>query len=422
MKRIEIDCNIVEKEVPTTNTPTNATMRENVASPVEIKVIKKTPGQKSPRKALLIGGLCLLVLAIGGAAAYYFFYIKPSQNRVLLSTRVGAKSPSLFQFQALNIPSATAPRDKENPINGELYTAKQMNSMKSRFPIAVMIENHFAARPQSCYNKADLVYETLAEGGITRTMAFFWGHKCDKIGPVRSARQYFIEWLMPFDPLYMHIGYAATTDPRTNAGGSLHTYNIKTLNKGGTFWRDHSRYAPHNAYTSTDLLYKMAPLYGYTGKPIEITPWKFKRDLPIDQRGKGPNVSMYFYDRLRNGGIYDISWKYDRTKNIYYRYNKTTPYLDASTGEKVYAHNLIIERVKMVPAYDNHAHVIITTTGQGNAIILRDGLVLEGTWKKTGKRARTMYYDKDGNEIEFNRGVTWIEAVPKDQGNVVIAK
>lgn len=364
--------------------------------------------------------ICGVIVGIGALISYSIVLYEGKAENFTIPNMVRAQASTNVYAADIPVSRPNPPRDTPNPINGELYTKAEFEKFSSRYPIAVMIENHIDARPQSGYNSADLVFETLAEGGITRTMAIFWGKSSSEIGPVRSARQYFLEWLIPFDPLYMHIGQAYSDNPRVDANGNIYKYKIKSLDVYGSFWRAQDRYSPHNAYTSTDLMYEKAEQYGYTGSPSTIPSWKFKADAPIDQRGTSTTATLMFFEQYSNNGIYDVTWKYDKDRNIYLRSNYSTEYTDATTGEQVYAKNVIIQRVAMTLTYDDKAHIIITTIGDGDAIILRDGRVIYGTWKKNSLDERTRYYDTDGEEIVFNRGITWVEAVPIDQGNVQI--
>ncbi len=376
-------------------------------------------------KIVFTAVVSIFILGIGGAISY-FIIIRPENGKDLYipTDRVPAQTAQASFDADISLPLPGAPRDHENPINGELFTAKEYAEMEKRYPIAVMVENHIDARQQSGYNSADIVYETLAEGGITRTMPIFWGHSVKEIGPVRSARQYFVEWLLPYDPLYMHIGYASTNDPRTNAGGTIYSYGVKTLNRSGTFWRVNTKYAPHNAYTSTELLYEKAQDYGYTGNPSKITSWKFKNDAKLEDRGESMTAAVTFFQRLNNGGMYDVTWKYDRNRNVYLRYeaNGTDPYTDANTGAVVYAKNVILQRVNATSAYDSGSRMIIDVTSSGDGKLLRDGNVINITWKKQAFESRTQYFDSSGKEIEFNRGTIWVVGVPINQGNVIIGQ
>ncbi|MBN2100823.1 DUF3048 domain-containing protein [Candidatus Dojkabacteria bacterium] len=384
------------------------------------KLLKKYQNLPPKKKILVTGLICSIILIIGGISAYFIIFSKEPIKDFTIPERISAKKSTSQYFSNIIPPFPEPPRDKENPINGELYTSKQYSAMEDRYPIAVMIENHVDARPQSGYNSADIVYEALAEGGITRTMAIFWGKECEEIGPIRSARQYFIEWLMPYDPLYMYIGYATSSDPRVNAGQSIYEYGIKGMDVYGTFWRDTTRYSPHNAYSSTELLYQRAKDIGYTGKPGEIKPLKFKMDAAPDKRGSFEKVTITFFERLYNGGLYDVTWVYDSQRNVYLRYNGDDKYIDQNSEQQVFAKNVIIQRMDTISTFDSKAHIIITTIDEGDAIILRDGQTINATWKKKDLESRTRYYDSDGKEIELNRGIIWIESVPIEQGSVTI--
>lgn len=378
----------------------------------------------SPIKKIFITAIfCGTVLAVGGTFIYLYIIKEKDNDSLMFPEHVTAARSSIHLYNnEIPLPLPDEPRTTPNPINGKLYTKKQYDEMRSRYPLAVVIENQVQARPQSGYNSADIVFETLAEGGITRTIAVFWGEKVAQIGPVRSLRVYFFEWAIPFDPLIMHIGYAISDDARIDVTRLKYNWAYKSLDRGGTFWRSNDRYSPHNAYTSSALLYEKAAAYGLTGTPHEIESWLFKPDAPSEDRGTVTGANIVFFERLWNDGLYDISWKYDASQNVYLRYNGNTPYTDTNTNTTVAAKNIIIQRLSVVSAYDEKAHMIVTTTGTGDAIILRDGQAIYGTWSKENFAKRTRYFDADGNEIVFNRGTIWVEAVPTDLGTVQLTQ
>lgn len=382
-------------------------------------IIKKYQSLPMRKKVLVTVLACLSITVLCGGIYYLVFVYRWGSQNFTIPSQIKASEPSSTEFDSkIPTPMPNPPRDKENPINGELYTAKEYKDMLSRFPIAIMIDNHIDARNQSGYLDADLVYETLAEGGITRNMMILWGRSAKELGPIRSARQYFIEWMYPFDTLYMHVGWASSTDPRVDAGGNMIKLGVRTMDRAGTYWRSKEKFAPHNAYSSSEILYNKAPTFGYTGAPKEIESWQFKKDAKIGERGPESTVSIVFFERLNNGGLYDVTWTYDPEKNVYLRSINNTPHIDQNYGTQVYAKNVIIDRVEMISTYDSKGHIIITTIGEGDSIILRDGQITKGRWKKPAIENRTRYYDASGEEIEFNRGITWIEAVPIEQGSV----
>lgn len=314
----------------------------------------------------------------------------------------------------LNEPSI--PRTEVSPINGKLFTKAEMDKLNTRRPVAVMTNNHAAARPTSGLSKADLVFETIAESGITRFMAIYWSQGPTKVGPIRSARQYFLEWLSPFDPLFIYDGFASSTNPKLNAGGNMYDYGLKLIYTYGA-WRvnDGTRVAPHNEYSSVVTAWEYAKNQGWDGAP-KIESWQFKRDTSLDERGDKTKVKIYFFTPIPNGGLYDVIWEYNKDTNSYLRYSAGVKDIDLETGTQISAKNVVIQRVNTKAPADTYGRAIIDTIGDGTATILQDGKIIEGKWKKTSRTSRTRFYDKSGKEIQFNRGLTWIAAVPLDQG------
>ena len=146
------------------------------------------------------------ILTVAGIASFYYFAIyklrptHPSEVVLFKENFVSPKSsPSLFKFNLPLLAEPKEPKTEVSPLNGLLFSKKEMDQLKKRRPVAVMINNHSEARPQSGLNSADIVYETNAEGGITRYLAIFWSNAPAKVGPVRSLRQYYLEWLSEYD-------------------------------------------------------------------------------------------------------------------------------------------------------------------------------------------------------------------------------
>src|SRR3990167_951299 len=186
------------------------------------------------------------------------------------------------------------PRTEKCPLDGDLHTKKAKDSLEKRRPLAVMIENHADARPQSGLTSADIVYEAVAEGGITRFMAIFYCNLSDtQVGPVRSARTYFLDWLSEYDALYAHVGGANTPGP-ADALSQIIKYGIKDLNQFSigfpTFWRDYQRLGhpvatEHTMYSTTQKLWEIGANRGWMEKDEDgiswdknFTSWKFKDD------------------------------------------------------------------------------------------------------------------------------------------------
>ncbi|MFZ5364429.1 MAG: DUF3048 domain-containing protein [Patescibacteria group bacterium] len=267
---------------------------------------------------------------------------------------------------------------------------------------AVQVENMIDARPLSGISRANLVYETLAEAGITRLLVFFTADAgTPEIGPVRSARPYFVDWVEEFGALYAHSGGSP------EALRLIPQYDILDLNEfanGRFFWRSKKRYAPHNLYTSTGLLAEA--FEAKEGEVKNFTPWQFKDEVPDESRPEEEKrVKIYFSTKT-----YEAGWQYNRETNDYLRYQSGLIQQDRD-GSEVRAKNIVVQFAKMV-VLDEVGRKDIDTIGNGEAIIFQDGIQIDGVWEKFARGERTKFYDSNGVEIKFNPGVTWVEVVP----------
>jgi len=308
-------------------------------------------------------------------------------------------------------PTPTPETTTVSPINGALIPSAEFAALQQRPPLAVMIENSTDARPQFGLQRADLVYEAVAEGGITRFMAIYWRSDAEKIAYVRSARIYYMHWAAELGAVYVHWGQVEDPGP-VDVWPVLSRLNIRDLN--GMFqgeqvgYRDLSRYAPHNVYTNSNLLWGTARAYGFAGPPT-LEPWKFKDDTPQRPADRAaPAVNLSFDSP---GSDYAVRWEYDAAANSYLRVMGGVPHTDAGTGERLAARNVAVQFAVLRPS-GVKAYNIIDTVGSGTAVVFQDGVAIAGSWRKDGDTGRTRFYDSAGNEISFNRGTTWIEVVP----------
>lgn len=398
-------------------------IQETTLEEAKTSEVAKVKKEKKPLKkwaiALIAAGSVLLVG--GGLFAFYYFgifkFVKdPSEVTEFPTNYLKPSTDIKADEELIKLPQPGEPRTEESPLNGELFTIKEMEEMEKRRPVAVMINNHVQARPQSGLNSADIVYEALTESGITRYMAIFWSRAPEKVGSIRSARNYFLQWLSPYDALYIHDGCAQSDNPEANACGNLYTYGIKDIGTAVSWrWNDGIRYAPHNEYTSITNAWEYGSNLDWDEFP-DIESWSFKRDATAEDRGEKGIMQITFHTRLTNGGDYDVRWTYDPDTNTYLRRVGGEIDIDQETNTQVWAKNIVIQEVDTSPAYDDTAHIIIKTIDKGNATFLIDGQIIEGTWEKKSRTDRTTYYDKDGKEIQFNRGRIWIEAVSTEDG------
>lgn len=269
---------------------------------------------------------------------------------------------------------------------------------------AVIIDDLEEARPASGLSKAPLVVELPVEGGITRFLAFFDadGARAERIGPVRSARPYFIDWAEEFDAMLVHVGGSNAALQQLKGG------NMRDLNQyywGRYFWRDPSRFAPHNVYTSLENLRQVDDLRFPEYSVRDSGTWAFKDGAesvdPDPGQLRGITIE-YGKDPYR------VRWEYEPGSNSYVRYQGGTQQTDR--GAVILARNVVVQYTK-VTILDYVGRREIQTRGSGDAVVLRDGDIIYGSWQKDeGDRIR--FLDADSEEIVLNAGTTWIEVVP----------
>ncbi len=308
-------------------------------------------------------------------------------------------------------------------LNGAKYSKTQADNWSKRRPLGVMIENHVDARPQSGISRADVIYEAVAEGGITRFLAIYHCADAGDIAPVRSARTYFLDWLSEYEAVYSHVGGANTPGP-ANALGQIRQYGIYDLDQFGlgfpTYWRSTDKFAPHNVHTTTEKLWAEAEKRGWgavdasTGQTWDknFRTWNFKEDIPQELRPASGSAVVEFWASQPQ---YSVTWKYDPEKNAYLRYHADLAQTDPLTQEQILAKVVIVQFLQERTARDGYPgdlHLLYKTIGSGNALIFQDGKVIEATWRKKGRVDRTLFLAENGQEITSNRGLIFIQTVP----------
>lgn len=373
----------------------------------------------------LIGTLVLYLLSTGISFAF-FSYLKKEGLATLTSPL-----PQELKKEGFKV-DITAPKTESCPLNGKLYTKAEREIWQSRRPLGVMIENHQEARPQSGLFRADVVYEVVAEGGITRFLAIFYCGAAAKnleIAPVRSARTYFLDWISEYDGLYNHVGGAGrcgdpTVDERAKALCQIDNYGIKDLDQFGISFPDcyrnpdrldHPVATEHQMVCLSDNLYEIAKAKGWTNADEKgvawnknFSSWTFKEDTKLEDRPASFSAEFNFWKGYKD---YLVRWDYDQKTNSYFRFNGGQPHQDLE-GEQLQAKNIVIQFAKEEGPVDEHLHLLYQTKGEGKALVFQDGKVISGTWRKKDRLSRTKFYDQQGREIKFNRGEIWIEILP----------
>ncbi len=408
---------------------TNNTKKNNGKTFIELPEYIKIGKMKIKTRLLLTIAYILLGLIISGGVLSYLYFIlidiePPAKSLIKINSDYvfPKKEPTHVFTRSYKVTQPSIPRTEESPLNGKLFTKEEIKKLEDRRPIAIMINNHSWARPQSNLTKADIVYETLVEAGITRYLAFYWSEDVQEVGPIRSVRNYHLEMLSGYDAILAHDGQAYADDPRVDAAGNIYRYKIKDVDTYGAWrWNDGRRYAPHNEYTNPMKIWDFAKQQGWDEFP-EISNWDFKKDALINDRADNSVVEVSFWKWVSNGNNYNVVWKYDKINNTYYREVGGKKDIDQKTNSQINPKVVIIQEVEMISTGNSKGHIIIETVGDGNAKILQDGKVHEATWKKSSRTSRTKYYDKDGEEFKFNRGQIWIQAVPEKNGEFTIIK
>jgi len=330
---------------------------------------------------------------LGGAAISWTYWTGAvSEGRTAVASRM---------LPEVVLAPVEAPATKRRIIDG---VPMPLDAPEPSRYFAATIDNLSVARPQAGLSKASLVYEAPVEGGITRFLAIFpEGETVDRIGPVRSARPYFLDWAAEFDALFVHVGGSP------EALDKLRTYDMRDLNEffaGAYFWRDRSRSAPHNTYTSLENLTKADDKRFSDRKAPEVAGWRFKDDALEAERPTEAKVAIDYGDPRMN-----VLWTYDAGANAYLR-SQGGRTKDAD-GAAILAKNIVVQYTK-VSVIDDVGRRKIATVGEGDALIALDGIAVRGTWRKDERTSRTRFYDASGNQIRFNAGQTWVEVVPID--------
>jgi len=338
------------------------------------------------RKAIFIS-LVLIVLAFIGGGTY--FAINP--NKKLPVVTIKKSTPAVVKPKL--VPSTLTGLPVDPSVNNRTVTA-------------IMIENSIDARPQSGLDQAGVVFEAIAEGGVTRFMGVFQDTQPGYIGPVRSARPYYIQWALGFDAAYAHVGGSP------DALADLIAWNVRNIDQfanSGAFQRISSRYAPHNVYTSIAQLNTVETAKGWTSSNFKG--FVRKADAPE----KTPTASSISFSL--SGPVYNPTFTYNPTTNNYTR------------SENGAVHNVVSQAGALTPITPKVVVALVTplsqgaldssgayysdynVLGSGQAMIFQDGKETTAIWNKKNSSDQITFTDNSGNPVKINAGQTWLTAV-----------
>ena len=406
------------------------------------KIMNNTSILSSKYFMLVLGFIGLFLVSTGVSLAAFTFLVTGGAS--------GTVNPTTGKVSRVDL---SKPKTESCPINGELFTKEQMELWSKKRPIVAVIENHTESRPQSGLSVADVVYEAVAEGGITRFLAVFYCGIADNnytIGQIRSARVYFINYALEYgiNPLFVHWGGANNIDNNMPSGvkakGQIdpRVDAYKLLEKVGwvngrygsdmngatntgypALYTDDRRMdlaTEHQKVGSTDKIYEEATKRGFDYIDSDGVAWdeKFVMWKFIDGKSSSsPTASEISFDFWDSMAGYDVTWKYDSANNYYLRFNGDKEHTDLESKTQLRAKNIAVVYAKEEGPVDQEHHMLYTVTGIGKALVFQNGDVIEGTWEKKLSTDRLVFLDESDKEISFVRGQTWIEVLPS--GNEV---
>ena len=276
-------------------------------------------------------------------------------------------------------------------------------------PFAVMIDNHEDAWPQAELNEAYMVYEIIVEGGETRLMALFKGTDLEKIGPVRSARHYFIDYAMENDAIYVHFGQSP------QAQSDIKKFSINDINgiseDGTTFWRVKDKYAPHNAVTSTEKLLESAKSKNYRTTSTEESILNYVTDEINLEEGQVADTITIPHSDLQT-----VTYEYDEENKVYVRYARGEEQTDWDTDESITTKNIIITFCDNYTLSDseNKGRQGLKNIGTFDGYYITNGKAIKIQCIKNARDEKTIYQDMSGNPIQVNDGNTFVNICPTD--------
>ena len=358
------------------------------------KSIKTTKGGIK----LLIVILIILILIAGGLLAAKFWKDSQSQKQV--------GNVNIIENQE-KIPEPTTFAGNERPI-------------------AFMIDNNINAMPQAGLLEADLVYEIIVEGGETRLMLVMQGKDLDKIGPLRSARHYFLDYALENDAIYVHYGQSP------QAKSDIESLSISDINgiyeSESLFWRDSSRYAPHNAVTSTANIEKIIEREGFRTTTHQEPVLNYVVEQELDsieeieqkeeqkmQENQEQQTTSQIHDAwevtIPYSSYNTVKYEFDSETQTYIRYSREKKQVDWETKKEITTKNIIITFMEN-ESIDSYGRQTLYNIKKADGYYITNGKAIPITCEKTSRGGKTIYKDLDGNKLKVNDGKTFIQICP----------
>lgn len=313
--------------------------------------------------------ISLIILIILGVATYVFYPV--------------VKDPLPIEVDSSNSHTFSN-------YTGELITS----TANTNTPFMVMVENSEAARPQSGLSYADVIYETSAEGGIPRFMALFQSSYPTTIGPVRSVRPYYLTLATEQNLPFAHCGGSSQALNEISCNSSL--MSVNEISNGSYFWRDTSRKAPHNLYTSSENILKA----------INDKNWSISMNNFLKFNSNyfnSSNLDTCTNALIKINASYNTSYQYEN--GLYKKFMNSVPAIDKLNNKQLDFSNVIIQKTN-ITLMDDNLHLNIDLIGKGEGYLLSKGKVIDIMWEKASPSSKTILKDKLGNEVNLSPGKT----------------
>ncbi|HSH18527.1 MAG TPA: DUF3048 domain-containing protein [Candidatus Saccharimonadales bacterium] len=359
---------------------TEKLLSEHASLPWHKRLLALLTHKPSRKQAIIMSVVALL--AMGSVAADAFTRDKPQPI---------ARKPVTAKTVA-----KPAPKPITSPLTGLVVTSEQ----QARPVTGVMIENSADARPQSGLKEAGVVFEAISEYGVTRFLALYQESAPGNIGPVRSARPYFLDWAQAFDANYAHVGGSPEALQLIKDRGMR---DLDQFFNAGAYRRVRERFAPHNMYTTMDQLTAAATARGYGKSTFTPLPRKDKEQpakTPTVPTAKAINFGI-------SGAFYNVRYDYDPATNSYKRVMGGSPHIDNESKAQLDPKVVVALAMPYSLMADGY-HSQYNTVGSGNMLVFQDGSVTPGTWSKADPKAQFEFKDGAGAAIKLNPGQTWI--------------
>ena len=302
---------------------------------------------------------------------------------------------------------ATEPTMPTEIASEEAFISFENSINSTDRAIAVMIDNDSnESRPHAGLEDAHIVYEIYVEGKATRLMALFKGTDTPKIGPVRSSRHYFLDYVLDNDALYSHAGFSPI------AMQEIDFLNVDNLNglvyEPHYYWREREYKGDyHSLYTSMGNLNRLADSLGYR-KTSDVLPFNYSNDAPRYEGENALDVIIPYAD------FYYVSYKYNSETNTYERFINSK-YHPTQSGAKLSAGQIIFQFVKNYPLGDGSHRIQLDTVGKGKGVFIANGMQVPLTWKRSSRTTPVKFYTADGKELVLDSTKqTYVQIIPEN--------